>query len=81
MHKIPTIAKPMLGAVLIINNKMKEVQINVSVSIGYVGCKVNDTISVWIDESWTEKEIEDAKLEATREWLFEQINWGWIDAS
>ena len=58
---------------------MKEIQINVSVSTGYVGCRINDTISVWIDEDWTEKEIEDAKQEATWEWLFEQIDWGWSD--
>jgi hypothetical protein len=58
---------------------MKTVTIKVNVSTGYVGSNVEDDVLVYLDEDATEKEIEEAKEVAAREWMFEQIEWGWKD--
>lgn len=58
---------------------MKVIKIIVSVSTRYVGSKVEDELEIYIDNNATKEEIEIAKEDATREWMFEQINWGWKD--
>lgn len=59
---------------------MKTVKINVHVDTGYVGSEREDTIDVCIEDGMTASDIESAKEDAAREWMFEQINWGYTDA-
>ncbi len=58
---------------------MKVLKIKVWVSTRYVGSDRTDEIEVYIDDDATEKEIESAKEDAAREWMFEEIEWGWGD--
>jgi hypothetical protein len=56
---------------------MKIIKIYVFVSTCYVGSKVEGTIEVYVEDNATDKEIEQAKEDAAREWMFEQIEWNW----
>jgi hypothetical protein len=58
---------------------MKVLKIKVWVSTGYVGSKREDEIEIYIDDNATEEEIESAKENTAREWMFEEIEWGWGD--
>ncbi len=58
---------------------MKIIEIEVSVSTRYVGSKVEDVISVYLEDGATPEQIETAKEDAAREWMFEQITWEWKD--
>lgn len=56
---------------------MKVIKIAVYLSTGYVGSRVEDELELYFDEDATEDEIEIAKANATREWLFDRLDWGW----
>ncbi len=58
---------------------MKVIRIAVQVSTRYVGSRVEDEINVYVEDDATEKEIEQAKEDTAREWMFEQIDWGYQD--
>ena len=58
---------------------MKLIKITVQVSTRYVGSRVEDELEVYVDDNATEQEIETAKEDAAREWMFDQIDWGWQD--
>lgn len=57
----------------------KIVKINVFVSTNRQGSDVKDTIDVHIDDTWTSEQIEEEKERVTREWMYENIDWGWND--
>ncbi|MBL0317483.1 MAG: hypothetical protein IPP69_17630 [Flavobacteriales bacterium] len=59
---------------------MKVIKITVQVSTRYVGSQVEDELEVYVADDATEQEIETAKEDAAREWVFGQIDWGWQDA-
>jgi hypothetical protein len=56
---------------------MKTIRILVSVSTRYVGSKVEEEIEVYVDDDATEQEIEQAKEDTAREWMNEEIEWGY----
>lgn len=56
---------------------MKEIKFKVSVSTMYVGSLVSDEISVNVPEDATEDEIEEIVGEEAKEWLWENINFGY----
>lgn len=58
---------------------MKVIKITVQVSTRYVGSRVEDELEVYVADDATEKEIETAKEDAAREWMFDKIDWGWQD--
>lgn len=58
---------------------MKTIKISVFVNTGYVGSQREDEIDVYIDDNATEEEIERAKEDTAREWMFENIDWGYYD--
>lgn len=58
---------------------MKVIKITVQVSTRYVGSRVEDELEVYVADDATEQEIETAKEDAAREWMFDQIDWGWQD--
>lgn len=58
---------------------MKTIKVLANVSTRYVGSKVEDEIEVYVDEDATEEEIQNAKEDAVRERMFDQIEWGWSD--
>jgi len=58
---------------------MKVIRIAVQVSTRYVNSGVEDEINVYVEDDATEKEIEQAKEDAAREWMFEEIEWGYQD--
>lgn len=58
---------------------MKVIKITVQVSTRYVGSRVEDKLEVYVADDATEQEIEKAKEDAAREWVFDQIDWGWQD--
>ena len=58
---------------------MKVIKIKVQVSTRYVGSRVEDELEVYVDDNATEQEIETAKEDAARDWMFDQIDWGWQD--
>ncbi len=55
------------------------VKIKVNVSTNRVGSQVEDEISVEIPEGLDENEIMEYKETAAREWMFENIEWGWME--
>lgn len=58
---------------------MKAIKILVQVSTRYVGSRVEDELEIYVEDDATEQEIETAKEDAAREWMFDQIDWGWQD--
>lgn len=58
---------------------MKVIKVMANVSTRYIGSRCEDEIEVYVDDNATDEEIEKAKEAAVREWMFEQINWGWTD--
>jgi hypothetical protein len=55
---------------------MKKITIEVYAKTRYVGSEVRDKIDFYIDELATDAEIETAKEDAAREWMYEQVDWG-----
>lgn len=55
---------------------MKTIKVMANVSIRYAG---SEEVEVYVDDDATHEEIEKAKKKAVREWMFEQIEWGWCD--
>jgi hypothetical protein len=53
------------------------IKFDVYVSTRYVGSDVKDTLELDIHDDATPEEIEQAKEELARDWLYENINWGW----
>lgn len=56
---------------------MKTIQIDVSVSTGYVGSKVEDVLDIEIPEGATTEEIEQVCGEVYEQWVWDTINSGW----
>lgn len=54
-------------------------RIKVSLSIGFAGAVHKNIIDVEIPEDATEKEVEEIKEEAAKEWAFNYIDIGWSD--
>lgn len=55
------------------------VKIKVSVQTNRIGSRIEDVIDVHVENSMNEREVENAKEAAAREWMFENIEWGWMD--
>lgn len=58
---------------------MKTIIVKAYVHTRYVGSKAEDKIEVYVDDEATEHEIEQAKEDAVREWMYDQIEWGYED--
>jgi len=58
---------------------MKVVKIRVSVSTRYVGSLCTDEIEVYVDDNATPEQIESEKEDACKQWMFDQIDWRWVD--
>lgn len=56
---------------------MKTIKIEVTARTNRVGSDVSDIIEFEVDDNATDKEIETAKDNEAREWMFEQIDWWW----
>jgi hypothetical protein len=56
---------------------MRKIEFEMSVSTRYVGSEVTDTFSIEVDDNATEEEIEKEMEDVTRDWMHEQIDWGW----
>ncbi len=52
-------------------------KIKVYVSTRYQGSLVEDEIEIHIPDDASDEEKEAAKEECAREWVFDQIDWGW----
>lgn len=58
---------------------MKTIKILANVSTRYVGSKCTEELDIYVEDDATPEEIEKAKEDAVREWVFEQIEWGWTE--
>ena len=58
----------------------KVLKIEVGVSTYIVGSRREGIIEVYVPENATDQEIEEIKSEAAKEWLYENIDFGWRDA-
>lgn len=58
---------------------MKIIKVLAHVSTRYVGSKVEDELEIYVEDDATEQKIETAKEDMVREWMFDQIEWGWQD--
>lgn len=58
---------------------MKVIKVMARVSTRYVGSECEDEVEVYVDDDATPEEVEKAKEDAVREWMFDQIEWGWSD--
>jgi outer membrane protein assembly factor BamA len=58
---------------------MKTIEFKAYVSTNMVGSEVEDLLCVYVGDDATDEEIEEAKEAVTREWMFENIEWGWRD--
>jgi divalent metal cation (Fe/Co/Zn/Cd) transporter len=54
-----------------------KIKIKALVSTRYVGSTVEDEFEIDVDDDSTEEEIEEIAESVTREWMFEQIDWGY----
>lgn len=54
---------------------MIEIDVYVSASIGYVGCKRDDTLKVEIDDEWSEAEIEEVVCDHAEVWKNNYVEW------
>lgn len=54
-------------------------KIKVWVSTNRVGSKCEDEIEVYLDGEETAEQIEQAKEDAAREWVFNNLDWGFSD--
>jgi hypothetical protein len=57
----------------------KVIKIEVGVSTCIVGSRREEIIEVHVPENATDQEIEEIKSEAAKEWLYENIDFGWCD--
>lgn len=57
-----------------------KVSIDVFVSTKYLGSTVKDTIEIEVDDDATPSEIEREKEQAAKEWMFDNIDWSWVDS-
>lgn len=55
---------------------MIEKKISAFVKTNYVGSKVEEVITVYLNGDETPEEIEQACEATAREWMFENIEWG-----
>jgi hypothetical protein len=53
------------------------IEFEVYVSTCYVGSKVKETLTLDIEDDATTEEIEQAKEDMARDWMFHNIEWGW----
>ena len=58
---------------------MKTIKIRLNVSTIYVGSNYEEEIEFEVEDDATEEEIQAEKEEIVKDWLFENVNWGWID--
>ena len=58
---------------------MKTIKIRLNVSTIYVGSNYEEEIEFEVEDDATEEEIQAEKEEIAKDWLFENVNWGWID--
>ena len=56
---------------------MKTIQFKMYVSTRYVGSESSDIGEIEIDGTETEEQIESMIEEYTRDWMFDQIEWGY----
>jgi hypothetical protein len=54
-----------------------KIKIKANVSTRYVGSIVEDEFEIDVDDDSTEEEIEKIAEDVTRDWMFEQIDWGY----
>lgn len=57
---------------------MKTIQFKMYVSTRYIGSESSDIGEIEIDGTETEEQIESMIEEYTRDWMFDQIEWGYI---
>lgn len=58
---------------------MKTIKIRLNVSTIYVGSTYEEEIEFDVEDDATEEEIQAEKEEIAKGWLFENVNWGWVD--
>lgn len=55
---------------------MRTITIEMTVSTKYVGSEVTSEFSFEVEDDATPQEIEEMANDITREWMHENINWG-----
>ena len=58
---------------------MATIKIKVFVSTGKHDSAIEDVIQFSVPDNFTEKQIQEAKDKATKDWMFEQIEFCWAD--
>ena len=53
------------------------IKIKAQVSTRYVGSTVEDEFEIEVDDNSTEEEIQQITDEEVKQWMFEQIEWGY----
>lgn len=56
---------------------MKLIKITAHLSLLTSGSKLEEELDVYVEDDATEEQIHAAKEEAAKEWMFDQIDWGW----
>lgn len=56
---------------------MRQIKLEVYVSTNKFGSETRDVIEIEIPENATPNEIEQIKEDAAREWMYENIEWGY----
>jgi divalent metal cation (Fe/Co/Zn/Cd) transporter len=54
-----------------------KIKIKALVSTRYVGSTVEDEFEIEVDDNSTEEEIQQIADEEVKQWMFEQIEWGY----